>query len=583
MNSLPEILDISSDDEQGFPETGGGDGDDCDWLARLLIDAADDKQNLPEDDSDEVVVVGEFINDMRNSNSRESTAMLRDFDDDCVVLDGDPNNSVSEVNDDDTADNGSDECLIVGGKGQIACRDYPHPRHLCAIYPFSSTPHDKHCDQCHCYVCESVVPCLHWGTGISNNDHCHATDKEEIWKFQRKCFKLGINAQALMCPDSPLSVALPQCNQPQPLDSFPFPSNSMPPNQVSRPSTIRPCTTVNNYTVPNVISQGRSQQPASILPKNRVHPHLISQQLRGVHQRDRAVSHGNLGPRLTSTVFKKGSVGGASPMPRNVYVSGSAINNNCVRAAQHARIATSTTLSNERNPIRWQNVCPSVKNLEACRPRDSSQPNLGSFVGNIIPSQQQMYNQPIAQSNDGQNFYQHGYQSQNASKDIYQNGNCLNDRQNIIQHGNQSQSVSDPGSVDFNISWPYNSAQCDQQPPIGNVQVQSGGYIYEPTPVEDSNSQFMRSAPFSQNSRPESIGSANLSPSNQEVPIENSILQSTEPTNEPYPINLSSVDLEFDWLGGSILSEPIFSPGPSSIDPGMLSFDFETSWNSAHA
>ena len=119
MNSLPEILDISSDDEQGFPETGGGDGDDCDWLARLLIDAADDKQNLPEDDSDEVVVVGEFINDMRNSNSRESTAMLRDFDDDCVVLDGDPNNSVSEVNDDDTPDNGSDECLIVGGKGQV--------------------------------------------------------------------------------------------------------------------------------------------------------------------------------------------------------------------------------------------------------------------------------------------------------------------------------------------------------------------------------------------------------------------------------------------------------------------------------
>jgi hypothetical protein len=144
MNSLPEILDISSDDEQGFPETGGGDGDDCDWLARLLIDAADDKQNLPEDDSDEVVVVGEFINDMRNSNSRESTAMLRDFDDDCVVLDGDPNNSVSEVNDDDTADNGSDECLIVGGKGQIANR-FQLQRYIqrsCMIRPMSSCSKD---------------------------------------------------------------------------------------------------------------------------------------------------------------------------------------------------------------------------------------------------------------------------------------------------------------------------------------------------------------------------------------------------------------------------------------------------------
>jgi hypothetical protein len=30
---------------------------------------------------------------------------------------------------------------------QIACRDYPHPRHLCAKHPFSSTPHDRHCDQ----------------------------------------------------------------------------------------------------------------------------------------------------------------------------------------------------------------------------------------------------------------------------------------------------------------------------------------------------------------------------------------------------------------------------------------------------
>lgn len=30
---------------------------------------------------------------------------------------------------------------------QIACRDYPHPRHLCAKFPFGSTPHERHCDQ----------------------------------------------------------------------------------------------------------------------------------------------------------------------------------------------------------------------------------------------------------------------------------------------------------------------------------------------------------------------------------------------------------------------------------------------------
>lgn len=39
---------------------------------------------------------------------------------------------------------------------QIACRDYPHPRHLCVKHPFSSTPHDRHCDQ--------VNPYLSYGT-----------------------------------------------------------------------------------------------------------------------------------------------------------------------------------------------------------------------------------------------------------------------------------------------------------------------------------------------------------------------------------------------------------------------------------
>lgn len=29
---------------------------------------------------------------------------------------------------------------------QVACRDYPHPRHTCAKYLFSKTPHDKHCE-----------------------------------------------------------------------------------------------------------------------------------------------------------------------------------------------------------------------------------------------------------------------------------------------------------------------------------------------------------------------------------------------------------------------------------------------------
>ncbi|CAI8614419.1 unnamed protein product [Vicia faba] len=104
-------------------------------------------------------------------------------DDDCVILEGDPEKKVMLVND---SPNGSDELLVVGEKGQIACRDYPHPRHLCATFPYDSTPHDRYCAQCHCYVCDSPAPCLKWGNGLLTTDHCHATDKSATWKILRK-------------------------------------------------------------------------------------------------------------------------------------------------------------------------------------------------------------------------------------------------------------------------------------------------------------------------------------------------------------------------------------------------------------
>lgn len=39
--------------------------------------------------------------------------------------------------------------------------------------------------QCHCYVCDSLAPCVNWITRISSADHCHATDKDEFWKALR--------------------------------------------------------------------------------------------------------------------------------------------------------------------------------------------------------------------------------------------------------------------------------------------------------------------------------------------------------------------------------------------------------------
>lgn len=104
------ILDISSDDETGLSEPQGGGGDDFDWISEFL-NGADDKE--PGDDSDEVFVV-DITNTIRKSNSSKST--VGDTDDDCLVLEGDPNNTLAVVDD---AVGGSDELHIVGEKGQV--------------------------------------------------------------------------------------------------------------------------------------------------------------------------------------------------------------------------------------------------------------------------------------------------------------------------------------------------------------------------------------------------------------------------------------------------------------------------------
>lgn len=433
--------------------------------------------------------------------------------------------------------------------------------------------------QCHCYVCESLAPCLHWRSDNSGIGHCHATDKEEFWKIQRKSFKPEKNAPlpALKATDNSLPIAFPQFKGAQPLDLIRLAPNSIPHNQVSRPAIIR-CPSLPNYTLPNIISQGRSQQPASALAKNRFQTRLVPPNLLGVRnnvtQRDRVLSVGTLGPHA---MFKRtGTVRGASPIRPTVCGSSNKVN--CAPATQYTRNATPTASSNDRNLVRWQNVRPSV-NFESYRPQDSSQPNLDSLVANVVSSQPQIYS-PIAQSNDGENSCQNGYQSQNANQGIYQNGNqSLNASHNICEQGNQSQSAADPGFSDFNFSWPSQSGQSNQLPPLENSQVQISERY--PVAVEEFNSQFMGSSHLSEsNQQPEFSGSANLSQSNQEPQIENFQLPLEDFEN--WFLENESVPLVAD---GSMPTElNIFSPQASSIDAGMLLFDFETSWNGlAHA
>uniref|UniRef100_M4D3J6 RPM1 interacting protein 13 n=1 Tax=Brassica campestris TaxID=3711 RepID=M4D3J6_BRACM len=117
-----------------------------------------------------------------------SDVMVEEEDDDCVVLDGDPYKTKETISNTCVTD---DDILVLGQKGEVACRDFPHPRHACAKYPFKSTSHDKYCDMCHCYVCDIRAPCPHWCIGIPAYDHCHANDKDQIWKNQRECVRTG--------------------------------------------------------------------------------------------------------------------------------------------------------------------------------------------------------------------------------------------------------------------------------------------------------------------------------------------------------------------------------------------------------
>ncbi|TKV94777.1 hypothetical protein SEVIR_9G318100v4 [Setaria viridis] len=104
--------------------------------------------------------------------------MLRD--EDCQILARDPFSATSEVASSPATAN--DEIAVVAERGKVACRDYPHPRSACAKNPFGTTPHERHCDKCFCYVCDIAAPCVSWK---GHGGHCHASDKDKKWKTMR--------------------------------------------------------------------------------------------------------------------------------------------------------------------------------------------------------------------------------------------------------------------------------------------------------------------------------------------------------------------------------------------------------------
>ncbi|XP_078156243.1 RPM1 interacting protein 13-like isoform X2 [Carex rostrata] len=105
-------------------------------------------------------------------------------DDECCILPSDPAGEIDLRH--PVSDPKQDDVSVLGERGKVACRDYPHPRHSCAKYLFSETSHENCCSQCYCYVCDVSAPCSNWK---GPNGHCHASSQEKGWSARRRAMR----------------------------------------------------------------------------------------------------------------------------------------------------------------------------------------------------------------------------------------------------------------------------------------------------------------------------------------------------------------------------------------------------------
>ncbi|XP_078440230.1 RPM1 interacting protein 13-like [Wolffia australiana] len=180
MGQDPVIVEISSDEEEEIVHKSGSNSlhydPSIDWLADMLDLDHDPWISRDLDVADQLSSAAPAVKVSKHESNEEKYQSGCDSDDDCEILDGDPDKSLKPVKQEAVC---SDELMVVGETGQVACRDFPHSRHLCAIFPFKTSP-SKFCKMCHCYVCDVPVPCANWSV------HCHSTDKEERWVSERK-------------------------------------------------------------------------------------------------------------------------------------------------------------------------------------------------------------------------------------------------------------------------------------------------------------------------------------------------------------------------------------------------------------
>ncbi|KAL3531177.1 hypothetical protein ACH5RR_010499 [Cinchona calisaya] len=517
------VLNISSDEESGWGNSvdacgggcggGGGGGQD--------------------DSDDDVMVVDEIIAKPKLKVTKslvKSVNNVEVFDDDeCVILDGDPDKSVQVKNDRGEGGDDSDELLVISEKGQVACRDYPHARHLCVKYPFSCTRHEWHCDLCHCYVCDSLAPCVYWRTRL----HCHATDKEEFWKAQRRSSKINDQTPPVTprlrlkkndktppmtpgLPDASLSMGLrPPCQTPL-LHSNPLLQNQL----LLTKATPQLYSVPTNNGTRNIASHGRNQRRSRHYMRNKVEQLLVSRQLRSVPNKlisgDRRCNVGNAGtpfispvpsertgtncnkssrinygnqfPRSHCRVAGLESCGGVTPV-LNTYQDSSLVNVNGTSLMSNLSPQTNR-FSRTANHTRQRQIFPqiygSTVNTNSSGPQHqlSSQIDTGFKFTNPMPTQPWVATHPNwdCPFDSSFPFQAQATPSSNGAKisqdpihsePLVNLGNFSNhcesgipSQPNALQQGNGTQSTLRSNSTDFAFSGDYPAGHSNQTHPV---------------------------------------------------------------------------------------------------------------------
>lgn len=226
-------------------------------------------------------------------------------------------------------------------------------------------------------MCDVLAPCLHWGTGFNSDDHCHASDKEEFWKLERKRVKkidkpVANRSTITACVESYFqSIQVPGCAPSQP--------KSLPQNQGVNPGTIRPCVQSSNVSMPNAMNRVRSQPPGRVASRyNPLSP------LASVRSHSQPRSPYTVTLRVAST-NKSHPVGSQIPQSshrpvfkRNGLIGASTNNNKHVHRSQ---LSGDPTLSRRRA---LQAAVTDVRRRQATVL--SSHPNMDAMPANYSPS-----------------------------------------------------------------------------------------------------------------------------------------------------------------------------------------------------